>query len=124
MSMTPAEVLKYAEENGAQVVDIKFIDLPGVWHHFSMPLSEFTVDLFEEGASPEEIVAEFESLKLDDVYAVLTYYLRHKEEVQRCLAEQESKAEIAQREIRVGFGHQALRERISKLRRERHGDGR
>ena len=82
------------------------------------------VDLFEEGASPEEIVAEFESLKLDDVYAVLTYYLRHKEEVQRCLAEQESKAEIAQREIRVGFGHQALRERISKLRRERHGDGR
>jgi uncharacterized protein (DUF433 family) len=80
------------------------------------------VDLFEEGASPEQIIAEYDSLKLDDVYAVLTYYLRHKEEVKDWLAQQERKAQTAEREIRARFGHQALRARILKLEREGHGD--
>ncbi len=40
--MTPEAVLKYAKENGAEVVDLKFNDLPGLWQHFSMPISELT----------------------------------------------------------------------------------
>ena len=27
--MTPSDVLKFAEKNGAKLVDLKFIDLPG-----------------------------------------------------------------------------------------------
>jgi len=37
--MTPKEVLNMAKENGAKMVDLKFIDLPGLWQHFSVPIS-------------------------------------------------------------------------------------
>ena len=47
--MTPAEVVKLAKENGARFVDLKFIDLPGRWQHFSIPVSELNEDIFEEG---------------------------------------------------------------------------
>jgi len=49
MGKTAADVIKYAQENGAKVVDLKFVDLPGLWHHFSIPVSELTEDLFAEG---------------------------------------------------------------------------
>ncbi|MDP9121227.1 MAG: DUF433 domain-containing protein [Acidobacteriota bacterium] len=35
------------------------------------------IDAFLTGASPEEIAQDFPVLQLDDIYAVLTYYLRH-----------------------------------------------
>jgi len=31
------------------MVDFKFIDLPGLWQHFSIPVEEFVEDLFSEG---------------------------------------------------------------------------
>lgn len=36
---------------------------------------------FNQGDSPEDIVQHFTSLKLADVYAVIGYYLQHREEV-------------------------------------------
>jgi glutamine synthetase len=47
--MTPKEVIKFAREQDAKVVDLKFIDLPGVWQHFSIPMSELKEEIFEEG---------------------------------------------------------------------------
>ncbi len=47
--MTPEKVLEMAKEKGAKVVDIRFMDFPGIWQHFSVPLSELSVDSFEEG---------------------------------------------------------------------------
>lgn len=47
--MTPKDVLAFAKENGAEMVDYRFIDLPGIWHHFTTPISEMTEDTFEEG---------------------------------------------------------------------------
>ncbi|MBI2335856.1 MAG: type I glutamate--ammonia ligase [Deltaproteobacteria bacterium] len=38
-----------AKEAKAKVVDIKFIDFPGVWQHFSIPVSELSEGLFEDG---------------------------------------------------------------------------
>ena len=38
--MTPAEVLKYAEKNGAKFVDFKFVDLLGIWQHTTMPIAQ------------------------------------------------------------------------------------
>lgn len=49
MSMTPKEVVEFAKKNGAVIVDLKFIDFPGVWQHFSIPISEFEEDIFENG---------------------------------------------------------------------------
>jgi len=47
--MTTSEVIAFAKENDLKIVDFKFMDLPGMWQHFSMPISELTEDLFEEG---------------------------------------------------------------------------
>src|SRR5207253_6021200 len=34
---------------GIKIVDFKFIDLPGLWQHFSIPVEDFTESLFSEG---------------------------------------------------------------------------
>ncbi len=47
--MTPAEVLAFAKENKAKVVDLRFMDFPGVWQHFTIPMSELEESSFEEG---------------------------------------------------------------------------
>jgi len=35
-------VSRIIEENGIEIVDLKFNDLPGMWQHFSIPASELT----------------------------------------------------------------------------------
>jgi glutamine synthetase len=47
--MKPDEVINFAKERGVKMVDLKFIDLPGMWQHFTIPLSELNPDVFEEG---------------------------------------------------------------------------
>ena len=47
--MTPKEVVNLAKDLKCKMVDFKFIDLPGTWQHFSVPMSELSEDLFEEG---------------------------------------------------------------------------
>lgn len=47
--MTPSEVVALAKENDIKIVDLKFMDLPGMWQHFSIMVDELTEDLFEEG---------------------------------------------------------------------------
>jgi glutamine synthetase len=46
---TPAEVLAYARDEGVEIVDVRFCDLPGLMQHFSVPTSAFSEDVFEEG---------------------------------------------------------------------------
>jgi glutamine synthetase len=47
--MTPEKVLAMAKENGVKVVDIRFMDFPGMWQHFSVPISELEEGSFEDG---------------------------------------------------------------------------
>ncbi|VAX32611.1 Glutamine synthetase type I [hydrothermal vent metagenome] len=47
--MTPKDVLTFAQENDVVMVDFKFIDFPGVWQHFSVPVDELKEETFEEG---------------------------------------------------------------------------
>jgi glutamine synthetase len=47
--MTPQEVLQFAEKNEAKQVDIRFSDIPGLWHHVSYPIRELTADVFDQG---------------------------------------------------------------------------
>src|SRR5262249_3759759 len=46
---TPADVRQLAKEAKIRIVDLKFVDLPGVWQHFSIPARDLSDDLFEEG---------------------------------------------------------------------------
>ncbi len=47
--MTPEKVLAMAKENGVKVVDIRFMDFPGMWQHFSVPIGELDEGSFEDG---------------------------------------------------------------------------
>ena len=47
--MTPSDALKLAKEKDVRVVDIRFMDFPGVWQHFSVPSSELNESSFEDG---------------------------------------------------------------------------
>lgn len=44
---------------------------------------------YNEGATPEEIVYRFPSLRLDDVYAVISYALKHPDLIAAYLQEQQ-----------------------------------
>ncbi len=47
--MNPKEVLEYSKEQGAVMVDLKFMDFPGLWQHFQVPMHELDKDAFEAG---------------------------------------------------------------------------
>jgi glutamine synthetase len=46
---SPKEVLAMAKDLQVKMVDFKFVDLPGLWQHFSIPVEEFSESLFNEG---------------------------------------------------------------------------
>ena len=47
--MTPQEVMARIKDKEIQAVDLRFVDLPGLWQHFTMSTKEFSEDAFEEG---------------------------------------------------------------------------
>ncbi len=78
------------------------------------------VGAFELGDTPEQIVYSYDSLNLDDVYAVITYYLRHKDDVQAYLKERQTDRNRVRRQIQAEFPTGGLRERLLR-RREQKG---
>jgi len=47
--MTPEQVLTMAKEKGALMLDLKFMDYPGMWQHFTLPIGELEESSFEDG---------------------------------------------------------------------------
>jgi glutamine synthetase len=45
----PKKVLDFVKENNVQVLDLRFTDLPGLWHHVSYPIGQLSEASFEEG---------------------------------------------------------------------------
>ena len=43
------ELLKYIEDEGVEFVDVRFCDLPGIMQHFTVPVSNFSGDVFTDG---------------------------------------------------------------------------
>jgi glutamine synthetase len=88
--MTPKEVLDMAKENGAVVVDLRFMDFPGLWQHFTVPISELEESSFEDGfgfdgssirgwqpihASDMLVVPDATTAKMDPFYEAPTLVL-------------------------------------------------
>ena len=46
---TPREVLAYVREREARAIDLRFMDFPGLWKHFTVPAEVLTEDRFEDG---------------------------------------------------------------------------
>src|SRR6516225_755728 len=45
----PKAVVEFAKENHVEMLDLRFTDLPGLWHHVSYPIQQLSEDSFEEG---------------------------------------------------------------------------
>jgi uncharacterized protein (DUF433 family) len=74
---------------------------------------------YNDGATPEQIVENFDTLVLADVYAVIAYYLRHREEVDAHLQAQARLAERMRVEHLRRFPQNSLREKLVQRARER-----
>ncbi|HIQ12305.1 MAG TPA: type I glutamate--ammonia ligase, partial [Caldilineales bacterium] len=65
----PKDVMKLVKENDLKIVDVKFTDLFGQWHHFSMPIEAFSPELaFEEGMGFDgSSIRGFQSIENSDM---------------------------------------------------------
>jgi uncharacterized protein (DUF433 family) len=73
---------------------------------------ESVITTFKAGMTVEGIVEAFPSIPLADAYAVISYYLRHRQAVEAYLTHQESEADRKIAEATGTPEYQAWRERL------------
>ena len=49
MPASAQDVIKLVKDNDIKMIDFKFVDLPGIWQHFSIPATRLDESLFEDG---------------------------------------------------------------------------
>jgi len=49
VARSPKEALEFAKTGQAKMLDMRFGDLPGLWHHVSFPIHQLSESSFEEG---------------------------------------------------------------------------
>jgi len=49
VAKTASHVQQLVKDANVEIVDLKFVDLPGVWQHFSIPAEDLDEDLFQDG---------------------------------------------------------------------------
>ncbi len=76
------------------------------------------VTTFLEGCTAEEIAEQYPSLQLSDIYWVISYYLRHQDDVQDYLAERQRQSAAIQQEIEQRFDPIGLRDRLLSRRHQ------
>jgi uncharacterized protein (DUF433 family) len=75
---------------------------------------------FSDGATAEEIVLQYPSLDLGDVYSVIGYYLRRRSEVDAYLRDREQEAARVRQDNETRFDPVGVRDRLL-ARRARQG---
>ena len=70
------------------------------------------VGAFDNGSSPEEILLKYPSLRLTEIYAVITYYLWHQSAVDAYLKQRRHAADESRREIDSRFPREGVRKRL------------
>jgi uncharacterized protein (DUF433 family) len=73
---------------------------------------ETIINAFKNGSAAEEILLKYPSLNLTDIYAVITYYLWSREEVEAYLEERRRLEEAVRRENETRFPPAGVRERL------------
>jgi len=70
MFQTFDQAQKYIAERGMQIIDLKFCDLWGRWHHITIPASQFQPTLMEEGIGFDGSSVGLKSVKAGDMVLV------------------------------------------------------
>ena len=74
---------------------------------------------FDLGATAEEIVHRYPSLRLADVYAVIAFYLNNQQEVAIYLKHRKQQAQEVRQQNESRFDSQAMRDRLLSRRIEK-----
>lgn len=67
---------------------------------------------YKEGATPEEIVEQYPSLKLADVYVAIGYYLQYRDEIETYLLKRQEEREQARRMNEARLDPHGIRDRL------------
>jgi uncharacterized protein (DUF433 family) len=70
------------------------------------------ITAWRQGESPEQIVENFDVLDLADVYAVISYYLHHRAEVEEYMTKNRQEGEWLRAEYEHRFPPAGVRERL------------
>lgn len=70
------------------------------------------IGAFKNGSAPEEIVMNYPTLQLKDVYAVITYYLWHRADVEAYLDRRRQEATEIRNKIEAELPPENIRERL------------
>lgn len=70
------------------------------------------IGAFHTGCLAEEIHLKYPSRAIKDIYAVIAYYLQHREEIDAYLIERRVQIEEAEREIETRFPSAGIREHL------------
>ena len=69
---------------------------------------------YMHGSTPEQIAQDYSALEIADIYAVIAYYLRHREQVEEYLERRHRTAEAVRERFRARFPAEGLRERLEE----------
>ena len=73
---------------------------------------------FYDGATPEEIVQQYDMLVLADVYAVIGYYLEHQQELDAYLTARRAQREKARHEVEAQHSPSGIQQRLLARRQQ------
>jgi uncharacterized protein (DUF433 family) len=83
---------------------------------FMVPGTRISLDVlvadFKRGKSPESIHEAYETVPLADVYAILSFYLRHRTDVESYLRDQEQEGAKLQQQMESFYPPDGLRARL------------
>lgn len=73
---------------------------------------ERVIGAFLAGATPEQIAQDYDTVSIQQVYAVVNFYLQHREEVDAYLAQAEQDADAVRGEVEKQFDPIGIRARL------------
>jgi glutamine synthetase len=69
--MTPKDFFDFARKHGAEMMDLKFVDLLGTWQHCSYPIDALDDSIFEEGLGFDgSSIRGWQGIELSDMVAI------------------------------------------------------
>jgi len=116
----PKEVLQLVKEKDVKVIDLRFMDFPGIWQHFSVPTHELNEATFEEGLGFDgssirgwQAINESDMIvKPDASTAFIDPFMQHKTLVMICDICDPVTGEDYTRDPRHKIGRASCRERV------------
>ncbi len=83
---------------------------------------ETVLDAFSNGSTPEEILQQYPSLDLADIYSVIGYSLRRRQEIERYMERVRIRSDLVRKENERRFDPNGIRDRLMARRNRNRVD--